>query len=899
MLFGGVAGDGEPCTKATMNDHSKQSNNLSGSSVGRFQIRERLGSGGMGEVYLADDPQLKRTVAIKRMSVRLVGDEHHRQRFLREAQMASRLNDSHIAAIYDVLEREGEIFLVMEYVEGKTLRHLAKGPIQLEEFLPIAAQCAQALAVAHGQGVLHRDIKPDNIMVTPSGQVKILDFGLARRLTAEEETEAFETEPGAISGTAGYIAPEVLVGREPDERGDIFSLGVVFYEALTGEHPFRGQTNIATSSRVLHVDPPPPTSVNAAVPPELDRVVMRMLEKAPTARYQTAKELADELDWMARSGTTPTIVGLPIQEAPAARGSRRRLVLISAVAAVAAIALLAAIPQVRRTVGGWMGAGPSPATSPAASPAATNERQVAVLPFTVPGGTPAQQAFAAGLTDTVTARLAQLSATHSLSVVPANLMFSKKVDSADAARREFGVNLVLTGSLQQAGNQIRVTYALVDSRTQRQLSANTETVAAKNPFAVEDEVAVGVLDMLKVQLDPSERKTYEAKGTDKPDAYAFYLQGMGYLENYTREENIASAIEVFQHALDIDPRYAHAYAGLGRAYWQRYVLSNDAKWTAPSLEACKRSLALDPNLAGAHVCLGTVASGTGKYQEAVEQFQKALAIRPTDDRAYQGLADAYGKLGRTAEAEQTFQKAIRLRPQYWSGYNALGFFYYQHGRYEDAVRMFQHVVALAPDSFQGYSNLGAIYVLMGDFAKAVPVLQHSIGIRPTGSAYTNLATALYYQRHYDEAVANFEKAAEIDPRNYVTWRNVGDGYYWARGRREQADAAYQKGINLTQDALRVNPNDADAYKILAACQAMLGAKQQAIAAITRALTLAPSDPDSMYVAAVVYTQVGEKEQGIVWLKKALAAGFSAAMARNDPAFDSLRGMKDFPRSLDN
>jgi tetratricopeptide (TPR) repeat protein/tRNA A-37 threonylcarbamoyl transferase component Bud32 len=898
MLFGGVAGDGEPRSKLTMNDPSRKPNDLTGNSVGRFRIKQRLGSGGMGEVYLADDPQLKRTVAIKRMSVRLVGDEHHRQRFLREAQMASRLNDSHIAAIYDVLEREGEIFLVMEYVEGKTLRQCMKEPMKLDEFLPIAVQCAQALAVAHGQGVLHRDIKPDNIMVTPQGQVKILDFGLARRATTAEETEAFETEAGAISGTAGYIAPEVLVGRESDERGDIFSLGVVFYEALAGEHPFRAQTNIATSSRVLHVDPPPPSSVNQAVPPELDRVVMRMLEKTPGARYQTAKELAAELDWMERSGTTPTIVGLPMPDVGVQRARRRRIV-ISAVAAVAAIALLAAIPQVRRTVAGWMGAGPSPTTSATASPAATSERQLAVLPFTALGGTPAQQAFAAGLTDTVTARLAQLSATHALSVVPANVVFSKKVDSADAARRQFGVNLVLTGSLQQAGDQIRVTYALVDARTQRQLSANTETAAVKNPFAVEDDVAAGVLDMLKVQLDPSERKAYEAKGTDKPDAYAFYLQGMGYLENYSREENITSAIDVFQHSLEIDPRYARAYAGLGLAYWQRYVLTSDTKWTAPSVQSCNRALTLDSSLAAAHICLGTVANGTGKYQEGVAQFQKALAIRPTDDRAYQGLASAYAKLGRTAEAEQTYQKAIRLRPQYWAGYNWLGFFYYQHGRYEDAVRMFQQVVALAPDSFQGYYDLGGVYVVMGDFAKAVPVLQHSIAIRPTGAAYGNLGTALFYERRYDEAVTNFEKAAEIDPRDYVSWRNVGDGYYWASGKHQQAEVAYRKAIALTEDALRVNPNDAEPYKTLAACQAMLGAKQQAIAAINRALALAPDDPETKYIAAIVYTQLGEKEQGIAWLEKALTGGYSPKMARNEPAFDALRSMKDFPRSLVN
>jgi tetratricopeptide (TPR) repeat protein/predicted Ser/Thr protein kinase len=877
-----------------MSEQSGQSKDLSGSSVGRFRIRERLGSGGMGEVYLAEDVQLRRTVAIKRMSLRFGEDERYRQRFLREAQMASRLNDPRIAAVYDVFEREGEIFLVMERVEGKTLRECFREPMKPDEFLPVALQCAEALAVAHGAGVLHRDIKPDNIMVTPSGGIKILDFGLARGVATDEETVAFETEPGTVSGTPGYIAPEVLVGNEADARSDIFSLGVVFYEALTGLHPFRAKTNIATSSRVLHEIQPTLSSVNPTVPPELDRIVNRMLAKDPAERYQTAADLRSDLKWFERSGTQPMVMAAPGRKAIRARHpGRRRPVLIAVAAAAVVLALLAAIPEVRHMVAGWM------ATSPATSPAVSHEKQLAVLPFTVPGGTPSEQAFAMGLTDTVTARLSQLSVTHALSVVPASLVFAAKLNTPEAARQHYGVNLVLTGTLQKAGNQIRVNYALVDTRTERQLSADTKTVSAANPFAVEDDVATGVLDMLQVQLEPAERKTFEAKGTDKPDAYAYYLQGKGYLENYAKEENIASAISVFERSLAIDPNYARAEAGLGMAYWQRYVLTQDVKWTAPSHQACDRSVTLDPKLAAAHVCLGTVAKGTGKYQEAVAQFQKALAEQPTNDDAYRGLADAYEKLGRTAEAEQTFQQAIRLRPQYWGGYNWLGVFYEHQGRYAEAARMFQQVVALAPDSFTAYSNLGAVYVLSGDFEKAIKPCEKSIAIRPNGSAYSNLGVAQFYLRHYYEAATNFEKAADLNPKDYTIWRNVGDGFYWAQGKRPQADAAYQKAIGLAEDALRVNPKSSDAYEILALSRAMTGAKQQANAAIARALALSPDNPDVIYAAAIVYAQVGERDQAIEWLKKALKAGYPLAMARNEPAFDALRGMKDFPGSLGN
>jgi tetratricopeptide (TPR) repeat protein/TolB-like protein/predicted Ser/Thr protein kinase len=861
---------------------SEQSDDLSGTYIGRFHIVKRLGAGGMGQVYLAEDSQLRRTVAIKRMARRLSDDPRHRQRFLREAQTASRLNDPHIAAIYDVLERRGEIFLVMELIEGKTLRQSAGEAMKLDEFLPLAAQCVEGLAAAHKQGVVHRDIKPENIMVTPAGQVKILDFGLARRESVGEETVGFQTEPGSMSGTAGYMAPEALLEGKADARGDIFSLGVVFYEMLTGRHPFRAQTYTATSNRVLNEEPTPPSSVNPSVPAELDRIVGRMLSKQPADRYATVEELAADLKWVEQGGTAPTVAAVP-RPRPPRPGRRRKLWIAGAVVVVAAL-VVAAIPQLRRTVGSWLGMG---ATVP-------GERQLAVLPFTAYNGTAAQQAFATGLTDTVTARLAELSANHALAVVPASSIFEKKVNSPDVARQEFGVNLVLTGSLQEAGGQIRVTYALVNTRTKRQLAARTETSSASDPFAVEDNVSRGVLDMLKVQLEPGERKTLEAKGTDKPGAYAFYLQGKGYLDNYEESENVANAIQVFQHALEIDPRYARAYAGLGLAYWKRYDQTQDTKWTVMSKQACARANAIDSKLAVAHNCLGQVANGTGKYEVAVHQYQQALVVQPTSDSAYQGLADAYDNLGRTTEAEKTYKKAIALRPQYWAGYHQLGVFYFLHGRYADAAKMFQQVMGLVPDGFSGYADLGAVYAQIGNFRKAVPLLKRSIAIRPNANAYTNLGVAKFYTHQYEEAAANFEKAVNMRPKDYGLWRNVGDGYYWAQGKRQQANAAYHKAIAAAKQALRVNPKDPDAYEILAVSSAMTGAREQALTAISKTVELAPENPEAMYSAAIVYTKLGDREKGMEWLKKAVAGGIPLARVRNEPVFDSLRSMKDFP-----
>jgi tetratricopeptide (TPR) repeat protein/TolB-like protein/predicted Ser/Thr protein kinase len=866
-----------------MTEPAGSSANLTGTSIGRFQIRARLGSGGMGEVYLADDTQLKRLVAVKRMALHLGADQRYRQRFLREAQMASRLNNPYIAGIYDVFEREGEIFLVMEYVEGKPLRQYLTAPMKLEQFLPIAIECARGLAAAHAQGVLHRDIKPENIMITPAGHVKILDFGLARRLEEMDETVSFQTEAGALAGTAGYIAPEVLQEGKPDTRSDIFALGVVFYEALSGRHPFRGKTFLTTSHRVLKEMPPPLDATNRGVPPEINWIIAKMLAKDPAERYPTAAELAAELNLYERGTASGLGMATRPQPLPRWRPGRRVQLALGGVLLLALLAALASLRPVRQRVEGWLGMAVVP-----------GQRQLAVLPFASLGGSASQNAFAIGLTDTVTARLSELSATHSLEVVPSSDVFSRKVDTADMARRQFGVNLVLTGSLQYAGDQIRVTYALVDTQLKRQLGAKTVTEAVTDPFKVEDDVASGALKLLQVELQPAERKSFASHGTDKAAAYALYLQGMGYLQNYERAENVASAIQVFQQAQEIDPRYARALAGLGQAYWQRYELTLDPKWTGPSEQACQRAIGLEPKLAAAHDCLGTVANGTGKYQLAVEQFQEALAADATSDRAYRGLATAYEKLGRTMEAEQTFQKAIRLRPRYWAGYSWLGLFYTQHGQYRDARRMFEKVIELVPDSYQGYYDLGGVYVLSGEFAKAVPLLENSIRIRPNDSAYTNLGTAHFFLHQYAQAATNFRKSVELLPTSYVGWRNLGDGLYWTPGKRPEAVAAYRKAMELSEEALKVNPRNGYAYEILAICHAMVGEKDAAVKALAQAQALAKGDPEISYGAALVYARNGQSELAMRWLTQALTEGYSAAVARNDPALDSLHGMKGFP-----
>lgn len=864
---------------------------LSGIRVGRFAIRVRLGAGGMGEVYLADDLRLKRPVALKRLSPKLRDDAQYHQRLLREAEFASRLSSQHIAAIYDLFESEEESFLVMEYVEGQSLRqHIGQrfsqtpgNPFPVRTFLDIAVQCASALAAAHEKGVVHRDIKPENIMLTPKNQVKVLDFGVAHPVvSADSLTSDDPLNRNEVSGgTIAYMAPEVLLEKETDARADIFSLGLVFYEALTGKNPFLASTALATSNRILHEDPPSISRANAEVPLELERIVAKMLEKDPVKRYACAEDLLAELRLLAGAETPPAAPALPLP--------RRRIwprVGTAAAALAVALVVLAAIPAVRQRVGRWFGVIAPPA-----------EKNVAVLPFVAVGGDAQSKALCDGLVDTLTAKLSQLTERGNLQVVPNREVRARGLFSAEQARRELGVNLALTGSWHQSGDTVRVNYALVDAQTGRQLRAGTITSPASDPFAVEDRVVREVLDALELELNPAENQSFSAHGTHLPRAYDFYLRGRGYLQEYDKRENIDSAIGAFQQSLAIDPGYAPAYTGRGEAYWRKYEDTKERKWVDEAQTSCKRALELDPHLAAGHICLGTLYNGTGKPDAAVSEFEWALGIEPTSDDAYRGLAFAFESLGRPDEAERTFRRAIALRPHYWAGYSWLGSFLAHEARYPEAIEQFKQAIVLAPDNATAYRSLGGIYVLKGDYAEATAALQKAINLRPTFEAFTNLGYVYFSQRKFTEAVPLFEEAFRLHPKEYRACGNLARAYLWAPGTRNKAHAMYRQAIDLAREQLRVNPRDADVHVLLASFSAATGARKDALAHIHTALSLLPDDPEFLFYAAIIYNQTGKEAEALDSLDKALARGYSPAQIEATVELDSLRGNPRFQALL--
>jgi serine/threonine protein kinase/tetratricopeptide (TPR) repeat protein len=850
---------------------------LTGTSIGRFRVCERLGAGGMGEVYRAEDTKLNRSVAVKRMADSLRSDLAQRKRFIKEAERVSQLMDPNIAALFDILEENDEIFLVMELIDGSNIRDHFQNHTSLKEFLKAAICVAEGLRTAHAQRIIHCDIKPENIMISNSGQVKLLDFGLARQIAKPGSYVTYLSGSTGVSGTPGYMAPEVMLEETPVAQSDIFSFGVVLYEILSGTHPFRKRTMFETADAVLHNEPPKLEDLGIQRP--LSRVIAKMMAKERGERYQSADELIPDLQDILRMTEPDSEVPRSARVAGMMKPSvqylkRHRRIGIAVL--ILTVILAAVIVTVRnsRGIGRALGLSKAPL--------------VAVLPFQNIGSAPSGQAFTDGLSYVVTSELTQLTDRYAVQVVPASEIRSENIHSAKAARQVFGVDLTVEGSLQQVANMLRVTYNVVDARTGRQVKAGSISTPAGDPLGLQDQLASSIASSLGVDVKANDRDRLVARGTTVSAAYDNYLQGLGYMEDYQKAENLDAAISAFNQALHYDSAYALVYAGLGEAHWHKYSEQSISSELSDASLACQRALAIEPGLAEGYRCLGNVYISSGKYQEAAQQLELAVAKRPTDDGSVRALGTAYEKLHQFNQAEATYRRAIDLRPHYWAGYSWLGAYYAKRGQYENALKMFERVIAIAPDNYRGYNNAGGIYILLGDFGKAIGEFEKSVPIRPSFGAYSNLGTAYFFQRRYADAVAAYTHAVQLNQNDCVILGNLADAQYFTPGQRELSAKSYMKAIELAKRQLDIDGKDADTLGRLAVYNAMLGRRKEAKDLLSAALAIKRESPDMWWRASVVYSQEGDAAQTLLSLQSALAAGFSSVYITSAPYFDNLR-----------
>ena len=857
--------------------------------ISHYRIHEQLGAGGMGVVYKAEDIRLGRLVALKFLPDHSVRDPRALERFKREARTASALDHPNICTIYEIDDDQGRPFIAMQLLEGNTLRaRIGEQPVPLGMLLDWALQISDALQAAHAKGIMHRDIKPANIFITERGQAKILDFGLAK-LTAVDMTGSGEatlsstgplTHTGAAIGTVAYMSPEQARGEALDARTDLFSFGVLLYEMATGKQAFSGPTWAVTVYAILGQAP---LSLNESVPglpQRLQEIIDKCLIKNRDLRYQSAADIQRDLLQLKKDYES----GKSLKSVRVATTWPRQRKLRLGMAIALAVLLAAAalwVPRVLRRLAasGTGAAGPSPSLVP-------ERKSIAVMPFTSVASDPKMTAFGKGLLEDVAAKLSQLSANHDFEVVPARTLEDQKIATLADAAKEFGVNLGLTVSLEQANDLFRASYSLTDAKSGKNLAGAQITAPVSDLFTIEDQVGNGVAAALQISLRSDEKQVLGAHATSQPEAYQYFVQGRGYLQDSRKPENLTSAEIVFKQALKLDPNFGQAEAGLGEAYWLKYQLGKQKQWIVPAQQACTKAVDLGNSGAEGHMCLGLLEDGTGQYEKAAEQFQQAVQLEPANDRAYTSLAAAYQHLNQPERAEETYKRAISMRPQYWRVYSFLGGFYIAQAEYEKAIVMFRRSAELDPDSYVALNNLGAAFLYAGKDDEAAQAFEKSIAIRPTRDAYNNVAVAQFHLHRFKNSILNFKEALKLDDSDYQTWGNMGDACYYG-GDTPAAMESYRKAIPLAEQRLKVNPRDAGVLGDLASYYSMLGNRNEALSYLDRSLQLGPGDKDLLLNAAVVYNQLRETGTALEWLSKALAAGYSRSVVATGAPFDNL------------
>ena len=852
------------------------------SAVGPYRVLRQLGAGGMGEVYLAEDDRLRRKVALKRLVSASTSGPEARRRLLHEARAVAALNHPNIAAIYDVVEDGEGDFLVMEYVPGETLaERLRQGPLAPSAVVSVGAQICDALSEAHAQGLIHRDLKPGNVILTPNGQVKVLDFGLARARAADDPDTAgrggaLEVSRSAarLAGTPAYMAPEHLRGGTVDERGDIYALGVTLYELATGRRPFAGSDLPALAQAILH-QTPLAAEASAGVPSPLSGVIRRAMAREPEERPRSAAALKQELlrvrgELPASEAATEDAWWLASPRPPTR--SRRRIVW----------AVVLAVAVVVTTVAGLLSLRPRPAVEEGRAPV------VAVLPLDAAGDSTSEP-LGAGSADLLVTTLARLPGVNVLSR-GATASYRDRTKGLRRIARELGADFVVDGTIQRAAGKVRVTFTLVRAGSDVVLWGDAHEGALDDVLRLQREAAEAVADALRVRIPRAERARLLRASTSSADAFADYAQARSFLERYDVPTNTDRAIALFESALSRDPSFALARAGLGQAYWQKYAQTHEPSWADKGKRTIDAALALDPEEPALRYSLAVLYRRTGEPALAIQELRRVIAVQPSSDEAHELLGKLLVQTGQTEAGLRSLQEAIRLRPNYWSNHHSFGVACYQLGRYPEALAAFRREIELQPDNGWGYQMLGTTLYAQGDRPAAIEAFRESIRVAPNAGAWSNLGTAYYAEGRFEEALQAYRECVRLEPNAPLGHRNAGDTLV-RLGRRQDGHAAYLRAVELARAELRVNPNSAPARAALGVYLAKAGEPEQAREEVAKAVGLAPDNAEVLYQEAVVAALCNRPRDGLSALAKAFEHGYSPAFARED---DDLRPLRERP-----
>lgn len=849
---------------------------------GPYRIFDQLGKGGMGVVYLAEDTRDGKWVAIKVLPKDIDLDEDRLARFNREGRMLEELKSlkhPNIAEIYEQAEYDGKPCIALEYVPGDTLAdRLRCGPLPIPEALRIALQIADALESAHQRRIVHRDLKPANIKITPDGQVKVLDFGLAKRFrddaeTGESRTRSMSlTESGMLIGTPAYMSPEQWNGEEIDQRADLWAFGCLLYEMLTGEAPFDGKSRAETMKSVLDANPDW-QALPEGTPIIIQDLIRRCLRREAGLRLQDAGEARRTVAEAIAKNRLAPLLFVKSQIWRVKRHAR-------------AIALTAFL-IVCATAGVWYWLKLTEIPS---------QKYVVVLPF---NGFEMEQA-GRGFADELRRNL--IRASNDLHVIQPAEISRNHLSSAGMQMipRDFGATLIVGGDVERSGDKIQISYWVRNSNIYRvaggKLDGDSRRIAdLQNRLAEE---ITQVLNVSKPQRSRASASHYSLK---HPNAAEEYLSMIGELQSDLNKDSVEKLIQRIERLIESEGASARLQAALAYAYFLQADMINEPELARKAMIACEQALRLDPTAPEAQVTRGLALTFLGDYAGAIKGFGAVLSQHPNDLEAMLGLAVAYEYAEKPQDAEKTYRQAIKVWPGYWGSHNELGAFYFSQGRYEDALTEWNSVIRLIPNKPSGYINIGNAYFKLGQYEKAKESYRGSIGKggEATEEFYLGLGAAQFYLGEYRLAVDTFKAGIARFPQSPQLWTSLGDAQRQIMGEEAEAIRSYDQAINIGQvdraggevGIARQAERYAKRSKVKAAVgdgQDAANDKQKSLLLIRRALDRAPEDVEALASAVVVYHLAGDQEKALLCVEQSLKQGHSLIELEQNPELEALR-----------
>jgi serine/threonine protein kinase/TolB-like protein len=860
----------------------------------RYRIESLLGEGGMGAVYKAYDTELGRTVALKLVRPELATSPQTMQRFKQELLLASKISHKNILRIHDLGDAGGVKFITMALIEGTDLSGVIEkgGRLPFDRALKFTRQLCSALEAAHNEGVVHRDLKPQNILIDRSDNIYVSDFGLAKSLESEA---TMMTRTGQILGTPRYMSPEQVEARDVDHRADIYSMGLIIYEMFTADIPFRGDSAMQLMYQRVTAAPQDPRTIFPEMPDYLANIILKCLERDPAKRYQTAREVLDDLDAQnaptlgpsATTNTTSTTsapkpgsatIGIEIPK-PTGRWG----MVLGALAL--ALALVFAIPATRHLI---LGAPKDAAVS------SQPTYYIAVLPVNYQGDD-ALSYIGDGVVDTLAAKLAGL---KNMYVATGKIVdaAAKLKDDAKIAKM-LGVTLLVRTTVQVSGDQVSVIVSMDKiGKDGGNLLKRQKDGSRQSLITLENDAFNVLVGGLQINQTKEELARTGARPTDSSDAYDAYLKGRNLLRVKRDPESLKSALTLFDTAIQRDPRFALALTGRADACLLMYDATKDSSWTEKALTAALAADGINDSLPEVHTSLGSIYTATGKGPEAIAALRRALDLVPNSDDGMRRLGVAYAAAGGQQKAIDEYRQAIRTNPYLWLNFNFLGSAYNSGGQYDKALAAFQQVTRLEPDLATGYANMGTVYLAQDKWSDCIAEYERAISIDPKPLYYSNRGVAYFRLARYPESIKDFDKAVGLNPNDAGFRLNLADAYR-ASGQSAKAEADYDQAIKLAAKSLQVNPQDSDALGTQAIAYAKLGNKTTALEKIRHARQIKSDNTLLMFREATIHALAGNTAGAIASLRQTLQNNYSLGEINGDPELANLRKTPEFAKLL--